>query len=190
MKKKFSILLSGKGSVFGVKFRPGAFYPFCKQNISNLSNKTCVTKTILKSYNITLENKILSLQSDFEKIKYIENWLESILPDNDPNILIINQIIEKIKSHRSIQTVNQLAKIFTMSERKIQRLFHIYVGATPKWVIQRFRLHEAAERLEKANKINYADFALEMNYFDQSHFIKDFKKTIGLTPEEYQKSNV
>ncbi|MEK6878393.1 MAG: helix-turn-helix domain-containing protein, partial [Nanoarchaeota archaeon] len=84
----------------------------------------------------------------------------------------------------------QMAKIFTMSERKIQRLFHVYVGATPKWVIQRFRLHEAAERLEKANNINFADFALEMNYFDQSHFIKDFKKTIGLTPEEYQKSNV
>jgi AraC-like DNA-binding protein len=62
---------------------------------------------------------------------------------------------------------------------------------TPKWVICRFRLHEALAQLEKSgndkDRIDWVSFALDLGYFDQSHFIKDFTGMVGCSPQEYHK---
>lgn len=59
-KGKFSILLEGKGSVFGIKFRPGGFYPFFQKNISILTDKTIPISELTREDSLPLENKILS----------------------------------------------------------------------------------------------------------------------------------
>jgi len=67
-------------------------------------------------------------------------------------------------------------------------LFDDYVGVSPKWVIQRYRLHEAAERIARGGVEDFADLALELGYADQAHFIRDFKKLVGRSPAEYARS--
>nr|WP_242594970.1 helix-turn-helix domain-containing protein [Corallococcus exiguus] len=67
----------------------------------------------------------------------------------------------------------------------MQRLFNRYVGVNPKWVIQRYRLHEAAERLRETPPPELARLALELGYFDQAHFIRDFRRIVGCTPAGY-----
>jgi AraC-like DNA-binding protein len=52
----------------------------------------------------------------------------------------------------------------------------------PKWVINRYRLHEAVERLQEGAQINFSELAMELGYFDQAHFIRDFRKLVGCTP--------
>ncbi|MCW7491937.1 helix-turn-helix transcriptional regulator [Leptospira sp. 2 VSF19] len=189
-KGRFSTLLQGKGSVFGIKFRPGGFFPFLQKNISILTNKTIPISDLTKVNILSLESSIFEKEDDESRIKIIETWLETILPEKDPKVLIINHIIDRVKSDRSIQSVDQVSKLFSMSLRNLQRLFQEYVGVSPKWVIQRFRIQEVAELIEKEKKIHYAAMALDLGYYDQSHFIKDFKNTIGLSPEEYLKSIV
>ncbi|XDD54593.1 DUF6597 domain-containing transcriptional factor [Leptospira sp. WS4.C2] len=187
-KGRFSILLEGKGSVFGIKFRPGGFYPFFQKNISTLTNKTIPISELTKSEILPLENEIFQKEDEESRIKIIETWLENILPESDPKIPLINSVIDKIKEDRSIQSVDQISKLFSINLRSLQRLFREYVGVSPKWVIQRFRIQEVAERIEKEKSIHYAEMALELGYYDQAHFIKDFKNTIGLSPEEYLKT--
>ena len=72
-----------------------------------------------------------------------------------------------------------------MSARTLQRLFRRYVGVGPKWVLQRYRLHEAAERIADGYDGDWAALALDLGYFDQAHFIKDFKALVGCSPAEY-----
>jgi len=76
---------------------------------------------------------------------------------------------------------------FKLSKRTLQRLFQQYVGVSPKWVIKRYRLHEAVERLAAGNEVDWTRLDLDLEYFDQAHFIKDFKAIIGKTPSEYTK---
>lgn len=187
-KGRFSTLLEGKGSVFGIKFRPGGFYPFFQKNISTLTNKTIPISELTKSDILPLENEIFQKEDEESRIKIIETWLENILPESDPKIPLINSMIDKIKEDRSIQSVDQISKLFSINLRSLQRLFREYVGVSPKWVIQRFRIQEVAERIEKEKSIHYTEMALELGYYDQAHFIKDFKNTIGLSPEEYLKT--
>jgi AraC-like DNA-binding protein len=69
----------------------------------------------------------------------------------------------------------------------LQRIFSQYVGVSPKWVIKRYRLHEAAEQLAGGEVVDWPKIALELGYFDQAHFIKDFKTIVGESPAEYIK---
>lgn len=68
---------------------------------------------------------------------------------------------------------------------KLQRLFNEYVGVSPKWVINRYRLHEAVAILAQDQSIDWAQLAADLGYFDQAHFIRDFKSVTGRTPTEY-----
>ncbi|TGL44619.1 AraC family transcriptional regulator [Leptospira perdikensis] len=185
---RFSTLLKGKGSVFGIKFRPGGFYPFFQQFVSNLTDKTVPISELTKEDILPLEKEIFQKEDEESRINIVETWLEKILPEPDPKIPLINTIIDKIKEDRAIQSVEQITKLYSIKLRNLQRLFQEYVGVSPKWVIQRFRIQEVAERMEKEKTIQFADLALDLGYYDQAHFIKDFKNTIGLSPEEYLKT--
>ena len=83
-----------------------------------------------------------------------------------------------------ITTLDELCAHAGYSKRTLQRLFREYVGVTPKWVLRRVRLHEAAERMADGGG-DWAAMALDLGYFDQAHFIKAFKSAIGRSPAEY-----
>ena len=68
-------------------------------------------------------------------------------------------------------------------------MFNDYVGVSPKWVIQRYRLQEAAERLAEGRATSLETLALELGFFDQAHFCRDFKALVGRTPAEYARDN-
>ena len=78
-----------------------------------------------------------------------------------------------------------------MSIRNLQRLFKEYIGLSPKWVIRKFRVQDFLTRSQEieTQKINWAELANELGYFDQAHFIKDIKTMIGQTPHEYARQN-
>ena len=71
-----------------------------------------------------------------------------------------------------------------LTPRALQRLFARHVGATPKQVLQRFRLQDAAERVATGED-TLARLAAELGYFDQAHFVRDFRTTVGRSPSAY-----
>jgi AraC-like DNA-binding protein len=84
--------------------------------------------------------------------------------------------------------VDDVVNRMGLNKRSLQRLFSQYVGVSPKWVIKRDRLHEATEQLTSGSVVNWAKLAQDLGYFDQAHFIKDFKNIVGSTPAEYAKA--
>lgn len=70
--------------------------------------------------------------------------------------------------------------------RTLQRLFRRHVGVGPKWVLQRYRLHEAIEQLADRREVDWSRFAVDHGYFDQAHFIADFRAVVGRSPSQYE----
>lgn len=86
-------------------------------------------------------------------------------------------------------TVDDVATRFHLHPRKLQRLFHRHVGVGPKWIIVRKRIREAAERLRTGKGVDPAALAVDLGYYDQAHFIGDFRTLVGTTPERYARLN-
>jgi AraC-like DNA-binding protein len=78
---------------------------------------------------------------------------------------LINQII----ANREIIRVDDVVSQLNISKRTLQRMFRQYVGASPKWVIKHYRLHEAAKQVADGGAVNWSKLALDLGHFDQTH---------------------
>jgi AraC-like DNA-binding protein len=188
VKGKFSTLLQDQGWVFGVKFRPGACYPFAKSPVSAITDRSIQIADVFGDDGVALEAAVRAHDDEVQWIKQAEQFLRSRRPERDENVDLINRIVDCIIADRTILKVDALVERFNLGKRTLQRIFRQYVGVSPKWVIMRYRLQEAAEQLAGGEIVNWPKMALDLGYFDQAHFIKDFKMIVGRTPAEYARS--
>lgn len=98
------------------------------------------------------------------------------------------QLVDAIAADPALLTVEALAARAGMNQRALQRLFQQYVGVGPKWVIKRYRMHEAVAQLQAGAAPELAQLALSLGYFDQAHFIREFTALVGKPPGEYRRA--
>lgn len=182
--------LSGKGNLIGVKFKPAGFYPFANKAKIPISSLTDQNQPITNFFDIdatSLTHKILSAKTNVGKIALVENKLFANFTNADANIKKINSMVKTIEENTCISNTTDLATIFAVEPRQVQRLFSKYIGIHPKWIINRYRIHQALDILENRTTFDWPQLALDLGYFDQAHFINDFKSLIGATPAQYIK---
>jgi AraC-like DNA-binding protein len=114
----------------------------------------------------------------------VEEALTSLLPVDEEGRLV-NAIVEYVEGDTGVQRVGQVCDKFAITERSLQRLTARRIGLSPKWLIQRRRLHEAAERLAGDGRPDLARVAAELGYADQAHFGRDWRAVTGVTPGEF-----
>jgi AraC-like DNA-binding protein len=190
---KFSRTLKGRSHVFGIKFNPGSFRPFLDAPASSLANRTVPVNRIFgrgverKSLN-ALESVLLGPVNEDRMVEAAEAFFLSRVPAPDETVTLAGSLVRRILEEPEIKTVDDLVNRTGIGKRTLQRIFGEYVGAAPKWVIRRYRLHELVEKFNSGSKMNWADLALELGYFDQAHLINDFKSIVGYSPVHYLKS--
>jgi transcriptional regulator GlxA family with amidase domain len=86
---------------------------------------------------------------------------------------------------RGLVRVDQVAALGPMSVRSLQRLFATYVGVSPKAVLARYRLQDAAAAIDAGDGDDLAGLAASLGWFDQAHFSRDFRSVVGVTPSAY-----
>ena len=113
----------------------------------------------------------------------LESRLEAHLPVDEAG-LTVNEAVAWLQEHPEVTRVSELADHVGLSERTLQRLVEQRTGMSPKWLIQRRRLHDAVEAL-KSGRVSLADTAADLGYTDQAHFTHDFRTVTGMTPGAY-----
>ncbi|MFJ9812726.1 DUF6597 domain-containing transcriptional factor [Streptomyces sp. NPDC101158] len=111
---------------------------------------------------------------------------------HDPAVLAAAEqamaLVDLVRTDRGMRRVSDLARSAGLSSRSLQRLFAAHVGVGPKWVILRYRIHEALERAEAGSATappDWARLAAELGYSDQAHLVRDFTATVGVPPTTY-----
>jgi len=187
---KFSRSMEGHGRVFGLKFQPGGLRPFFHTSVSVLTNRVVPASEVfgpnIQDPNIlTLAKQLRRLDTPEDMAAATAAYFARHLPAFDSNTELATALVNRILHDPTILSVEALSKRSGQSVRSLQRLFREYVGASPKWVIRRFRLHELLERFHSGEEVDGARLALELGYSDQAHLINDFRKLAGITPTEY-----
>lgn len=186
MRGWFEARLEGAGRTLGVRFRPGGFRGFLGSPVSRITDRTLPIDAVFGTGAAAAEATVLAAADDEGMIRAAESIVRQRLPAPDAQVDLVHDIVQQIESDRTINRVDELAKRLDIGERALQRLFSDYVGVSPKWVIRRFRLHDAASRLANDEEVNLTTLAQELGYSDQAHFTRDFKAIVGRSPSEYR----
>jgi AraC-like DNA-binding protein len=177
-----SHLLEGAGEAVGVKFLPGAFSPFSALPAVELTGRVVSFAEALGPDAEALER---AGPSPEERIAAVEAFLRAHRPPPDPAVETVVAAAATMREGPAELRVADVAARHGLSMRTLQRLFLAHVGVSPKWVLQRYRLHEAAERIAAGEARDLATLALDLGYFDQAHFGNDFRRYVGVPPAAY-----
>jgi AraC-like DNA-binding protein len=182
----FDYELKGHGKVCGLKFRAGAFHAFLGRPVHTINDQVLPLSAVFGWDDAAAERAVLDHADDSAMIEATCILLDEALPQPDPQVERIAAIMRTVEGTPGITQVEQLADSAGLSARSLQQLFSDYVGVSPKWVIRRFRLHEAADQLAHGEEVDLTTLALSLGYFDQAHFTSDFRKLVGQTPGRYR----
>lgn len=181
--ERFVRRLAGQGWVLGIKFQPGGFRPFLGSSVSGLRGRVVEAQEVLPGVP-PLIDAVLSA-SDFDaRSAAASRWLLEHRPPPDPSVAEATRAVLLIADDPAMVRVEDLAQRLGRSVRSVQRLFTEYVGVSPKWVVRRFRMHEAALRAAEG-PVDWAALAANLGYYDQPHFVRDFTATVGVPPARY-----
>ncbi|MET9626910.1 helix-turn-helix domain-containing protein [Lentzea sp. NPDC006480] len=175
----FSHVLDGPIRVAGVQFRPGGFRPFRDEPVSRWTGKR-VRQTDIPS------SPVLDVEDEDERVAALDAFLLSWGPTPDAQATLAMDLVQQIREDREIRKVTDFARAAGVSVRTMQRLFADYVGVSPKWVILRYRIHEALERAE--SEVEWSRLAADLGYSDQAHLVRDFTQTVGVSPAAYARA--
>jgi AraC-like DNA-binding protein len=176
--------LQGADKVLGVKFRPGAFYPFLRKPVCSIANMSFPAQQVFTD--ITgVEEELLACPDDHGMVEVASRFMLAHLPPYDPLVEQACSAVEKIACDPSVTRVESLLALCGMRDRTLQRMFRRYVGASARWVVKRYRVYEALEQLGRGKQESLATLAQNLGYYDQAHFINDFKKLVGRSPAQY-----
>ena len=178
-----SRVLEGSGFATGARFHPGAFGALVERPVKELSGRRLRAADVFGESELDAAAAAASTTSG--RVAALEAFLLARLPEPDPELELVRALVDDIAAAAPGTSVAQLAARHGVSTRTVQRLFARHVGVGPKWVLQRLRMHDALEAAGNGRDVEWASFALELGYFDQAHFIRDFRAVVGRSPTEY-----
>jgi len=186
--ERFVAHLSGRGRVFGVKFKPSGFLAFARVPLTHVVARVLpigeAMRTPADEARAVIDD-VRSEEAAARNLTRVEAFLLRCEPRADADSALVEQLVTRAREDRSISHAGQLARSGGLSVRSLHRLFERHVGLGPKWIIRRARAHHAAERVASGERVDFAALAQELGYHDQAHFVRDFKAQIGFTPAAY-----
>jgi AraC-like DNA-binding protein len=179
-------LLEGSGWAVGTKFRPGGFSPFIDRPVHELTDRSVPLHAAFGDDGAELARAGAAADGPAARIGAVEAFLRARVPPPDPEVALVHEVVADMLEVAPGMTVDAIARRHAVSARTLQRLFRRHVGVGPKWVLRRYRLHEAAEQLAAGERDDWTSLALDLGYFDHAHFIRDFRDAVGRSPAEYE----
>jgi AraC-like DNA-binding protein len=177
--------LEGRGQVLGVKFQPAGFRPYLGGPVGAIAGERLPAAGVLGS-KVDDVAALIEQADDLETmIPAVEGLIRSFGVGPLPMTEAVNDIVASIANDRSITRVDYLAAQLKTTTRRLQRLFADHVGLGPKWVINRFRVHEAADAAITGPQVDWARLAIDLGYSDQSHLVREFTAAVGTSPDRY-----
>lgn len=174
--------ITSTGSVL-VKFKPGGAASFFRLPLHELFEQSLSLESMIDQKLIDIvEQKLEAAVNDIARIKIVESFLLSIRKVRQRDILV-EGATALIQQARGNIRISDLAKQLLTSPSPLEKRFRSIIGASPKKYasIVRFKSIINASK----DSCTPAARAYKAGYFDQAHFIRDFKRFTGQTPEEY-----
>ena len=180
----YDLSLSGKTGMILIIFKPHGVKPFLNLPINDLQNKNHSMSDLIKNEAIELEDKLINSKNNNQRITHLENFLlKRIIINKDfERVEHAIKIIENSKGQIKTQVI---AQEVCLGIKQFERIFSKHVGLNPKKFTSIVRFQNVIRMKMNDKNANMYQLAFDNGYYDQSHFIHDFKNLTGLSPRDF-----
>jgi AraC-like DNA-binding protein len=181
---------TGKSGIISARFAPDGLSPFLNIMVSELEDKAVSIAELFGEKGKSLEEKVLNAPDNAERIQLIETFLLSLLADPKTIDTLTKACVDVIVRSQGQIGMVELADKMNMHRRNIERKFTSAIGMSPKQLSRVVRLQATLKMLQEQNFTSLTSLAYENGYYDQAHFIKDFKEFTGMSPKSFYAENL
>jgi len=190
LKTYFELEPTGSVGIFSARLHPAGLRPFVDFDVDTFTGSTLTITDVWGEDGAKLERDILECTDNYERIAVLEKFLlekrDTLKVDNTPVEACVDSIIESIGSI----SMEAVADNLGISKRQLERRFTAAVGISPKLFARITRFQNVLQLIENKEFKSFTATAYDGGFYDQAHFIKDFKDFTGLNPKQYFAENL
>jgi AraC-like DNA-binding protein len=178
---------SGRVEVMGIRFREGGAYPILGVPLNELRNEATLLDAVDGHSLLGLPARLGATASLPHRIRLLEEWLAGRLSLGHERHAIIPASLAMLQGSGRHRAIPALARELAISQRQLERLYQTQVGMSPKQYGRLVRVEKARLALKGLNGQTATRLGADLGYYDQSHFIRDFRAVTGMSPSAYRR---
>jgi AraC-like DNA-binding protein len=173
--------------IMGVHFKPGGAFPFLGLPAGDLADTHVDLETLWGRSAGRLRERLCEARTSAERFHLLQDALLSRLRHGVEQHYAVSAALEMFGKNKAGPRVSEAAKYLGLSQRRFIQVFKAEVGMKPKLFSRIQRFQQTRTVIQHNPSVNWADLAVDLGYFDQSHFIREFLEFSGLSPTDYMK---
>jgi len=185
MSKFIEIESKGRIGFISVRFFPWGAYHFFKTPIKSFLDGTINLTEIWPEHYQQIIEELGNAQSSEERLNILQQFLLNRLQENIKDDPLLDDAVKLIRSSKGQLSIEELCGKTGFSKKQLERKFLTTVGTTPKIFSRISRFLNICQNLDDSSNKTLSQLTYECGYFDQAHFIKEFKQFSGFTPKEF-----
>jgi len=180
----FYLESTGASGMVGIKLKPSAVTRLYGVSMDTLTNTVVYIKDFIPEYDYNRLNEIRLMGNHDTMIEALNELFLDTVVESSEQSEIIEKALELIIISKGMISIGEIQSILDVGERKLERLFQRYVGLSAKLYARIIRFSTIFQ-LKRDGRDTWADLVYEAGFYDQSHFIKNFKEFTGEDPSSY-----
>jgi AraC-like DNA-binding protein len=189
MRQFIEIESRGDIGFVAVRFFPWGAYHFFDTPIHSFLDSFVVSATLWERHHRSLHDQVASASDSRDRVDIVEQFLRDRLTEHRRQDNTVDAAIKRCRSERGQLKLEQLCEYAELSQKQLGRRFLAAVGTTPKTFCRVSRFLHVCHRLEDFRNRSLSELTYDCGYFDQAHFIREFKEFSGFTPKQFFKKN-
>lgn len=179
----YDLSLSGKTGMILIVFRPHGVKSFFNFPITELLNENLSLQDLAVNGAVELEDKLFNSPNNKQRVIHLENFfIKRLIPNNE--FKRVEHAVKIIENSKGKIKAQDIAHEVCLGIKQFERTFSKYVGVNPKKFASIIRFQNVLQ-INSKDKRTLSQIAVDNGYYDQSHFIHDFKSLTGLTPKAF-----
>jgi len=184
LRKHFFLENTGPSGIIGVKIRPTALTHLFGLSMRQFTDRVVDISSIVGLRRLLILEYLKAAHDHDERVRILNDRFKIILSATTYKKTPVDLAVELILANHGMIPVSSLTKSIAIGERQLENLFRKYIGLSPKFFMRIIRFNYIF-KLVQGNHQSWSSLAYEASFFDQSHFIRNFRDFTGENPSDY-----
>lgn len=186
MQKNFIVIeATNNNCMLVVRFRPGGAHAFVKMPLQVIADTVIEGDDIMGAKMLSLREELFDIPLAADKCKRVELFLYETMQQHLTINPVINYMVQHLSAVNNTMTIKDLVAKTGYSHKHVIHLFEQYVGLSPKYFARIAKFRHVLDCVDKQQYFSWSSLANEYGFYDQAHFIHEFKNFSGINPSDY-----